>query len=455
MSFSSLSIGASALFSTQRAVETVSHNIANSAVDGYTRQKVVITSGTPTPGTPGYRGDGMRGTGVVVVSIDRMRDLLSDIAYRSQAASSGAASATSTVMDRAQNILGSIDSGTNASLSSFYAAWDQLSNTPTDASARQGVLNAGNSLAQSFNDASTQLTQIASDTGTKMSTDVDTVNSLTSQVAGLNKQILEATAAGQAPNDLLDTRDRALDQLSNLTGATIQSHGDGTVDVFLGTRSLVRGPESTALSLSSSGGTYTVSIGGTNPAPVTPGGELGGFLTAVNTTLPSLRSDLDTVASQLVTSVNAVHNAGYDLNGAQGGDFFTGTTAADIAVSSTMTPDKVAAAARPNTPNDGDNALAIAQLRNSPVSPTGSVGDSLRSLAGRLGSLASAADQANSAAGTALDGYAKSRASADGVSVDEEMVDLVKYQRSYEAAAKVISTADSMLDTLINGLGLN
>jgi flagellar hook-associated protein 1 FlgK len=439
---------------TQRAVDTVSHNIANSAVDGYTRQIVSMQAGAPTPGVPGETGTGMMGTGVVVTGINRMRDLLTDISYRQQAGASGSAAATSTVLDNAQNILGPLDSGTPAALSSFYAAWDQLSNTPTDAAARQGVINAGQSLAQSLNDASTQLTQIASDTGAKMSADVDTVNGLTSQIAQLNKQILSATASGSAPNDLMDTRDRALDQLSSLTGATYQTDGTGQVNVFIGTHSLVRGGDSTAIQLTQSGGTYSVSTTGPAGTTLSPGGEIGGFMTAVNTTLPSIRTDLDSVASQVISSVNAAHEAGYDLNGNPGTAFFTGTDASTIAVSSTMTTATVAAAARPNTPNDGDNALALAQLRNTSVSSTGSVGDNLRSLAGRLGSLASAADQSNTAAQTALTGYQTARASADGVSVDEEMVDLVKYQNSYTAAAKVISTANSMLDTLINGLGL-
>ena len=454
MGFASLNIGSTALLATQRAVDVVSHNIANSAVDGYTRQTVSITAATPTPGIPGETGTGMMGTGVVVTDIGRMRDLLTDISYRQQAATAGASAATSTVMDNAQGILGPLDAGTPQALSDFYAAWDQLSNTPTDAAARQGVINAGSTLAQSLNDASTQLTQIAGDTGAKMSADVGTINGLTAQIAQLNKQILSATAAKSAPNDLMDTRDRALDQLASLTGATFQTDNTGQVNVFLGTQSLVRNGDSFALTLNQSGGTYSMSTTGQLSTPVTPGGELGGFMTAVNTTLPSLRADLDTVASQLVSSVNAVHQAGYDLQGNQGGVFFTGTDASTIAVSSALTTETVAAAVRPNTPNDGDNALAIAQLRNASVSSTGSVGDNLRSLAGRLGSLAAAANQTDTAAQTALTGYQTARSSADGVSVDEEMVDLVKYQRSYEAAAKVISTANSMMDTLINGMGL-
>ena len=452
MGFASLNIGATALLATQRAVDVVSHNIANSAVDGYTRQTVNITAATPTPGIPGETGTGMMGTGVVVTDIGRMRDLLTDISYRQQAGTAGSSAATSKVMDNTQGILGPLDAGTPQALSDFYAAWDQLSNTPTDAAARQGVINAGTTLAQSLNDASTQLTQIAGDTGAKMSADVDTINGLTAQIAQLNKQILSATAAKSAPNDLMDTRDRAIDRLASLTGATFQTDNTGQVNVFLGTQSLVRNGDSFALTLNQSAGQYSVTL--PTGATATPGGELGGFMTAVNTTLPSIRSDLDTVASQLISTVNAVHQAGYDLQGNKGGVFFTGTDASTIAVSSSLTTDTVAAAVRPNTPNDGDNALALAQLRNTSVSTTGSVGDNLRALAGRLGSLASAADQTNTAAQTALTGYQTARSSADGVSVDEETVDLLKYQRSYEAAAKVISTANSMMDTLINGMGL-
>ena len=204
-----------------------------------------------------------------------------------------------------------------------------------------------------------------------MSSDVDTVNGLTAQIAGLNKQILSATASGSAPNDLMDTRDRALDQLSGLTGATYQTDSTGQVNVFLGTTSIVRGNQNIGLAMSQSGGTYSLSTTGATPTAVNPGGELGGFMTAVNTTLPSIRGDLDTVASQLITSVNAVHQAGYDLQGNPGGAFFTGSDASNIAVSSSLTPDGVAAAVRPNTPNDGDNALAMAQLRNTTVSSTG------------------------------------------------------------------------------------
>jgi flagellar hook-associated protein 1 len=358
------------------------------------------------------------------------------------------------VLQNAQQVLGTLDTGTPKDLTTFYAAWNQLSTTPKDASARQAVLDAGKTIATDFNQAAQSLTDISNDAGLKMTSDVSTINSLSAQVAQLNQQIQAANASANTPNDLMDTRDKALDQLSSLAGVTLNNQADGTVDVFIGTQSLVRGGQSSNMALTATGGTYSLAMADPPNAPIAPGGELGGYMDVVNNAIPSLRSQMDSVANSLITTVNTAHQAGYDLNGNAGLPFFSGTTAGDISVNSALNTDLVAAAGQTGTPNDGNNALKIFGLGNVPVNSTGTVSDGLRALAAQFGSVAAAAGQTSSAASTALDGYAQYRASTDGVSVDSEMVEMIKYQRSYQAAAKIISTTDSMMDTLINGLGI-
>src|SRR4051794_38699913 len=172
MSFSTLNIGSSALFATQRAVEAASQNIANSTVDGYTKQVVRTTSAVPTPGTSiGGRSDGMRGNGVVVTSVDRLRDQLSDVAFRSEAAANGYAGARSTTLGRTGGILGTVSDGVATKLDAFWASFDALSTTPSDAATRDAVLNAGSEVSRALRDASRQLAAVTSDAASQVSND--------------------------------------------------------------------------------------------------------------------------------------------------------------------------------------------------------------------------------------------------------------------------------------------
>jgi flagellar hook-associated protein 1 FlgK len=462
VSFSSLRIGASALSVAQRAMETTSHNVANAGVDGYTRQRVELTAARPTPGTAGSRGDGMRGAGVTIVAISRLRDQLADIAYRSEAATAGETTARATVLDRMQSGLGPVTGGAPAALSQFYAAWDQLALTPTDPAARAGVMNAGAAVARALREGREQFAEVTGDVSLRVAGAVDEVNNLTTQIATLNRVVLDAVTAGQAPNDLLDQRDRALDRLASLTGATFRIGDNQVADVFLGSRSLVRGPQAVPLAAYQAGGRPDVGfaddVAAGNPLPAAVKGEIGGYVEVTNTTIPSLLAGLDAVAAGLIGAVNARHGAGYGLDGSTGTPFFAGSTAADIELSPGLTTDKVAAGATAAR-NDGNNALALAALRSDPGAvtntdgSTSSVGDALRAFAGRLGAAAAGAFQAAEASVASAESAAKNRSAASGVNLDEEMVDLLKYQHGYEAAARVVSIADGMLDTLINRMG--
>lgn len=450
MSFSSLGIGSSALQAAQRAVEVAAHNVANSNTAGFTRQRLAVSTATPTPGTLGMRGDGQRGTGVTVISIDRLRDRLADVAFRSEAAVSGAASARSSALDRTESVLGAYAEGTPEALSRFLAAWDQLSLNPTDPAMRTSVLATGQQLATGIAGTAAGLTAVGDEVALRISDGVDEANGLLEHVARLNLTIADATSSAQVPNDLYDQRDVALDRLSQLLGTRVVRGEDNTVEVWAGNVRLVdEGTARTLVTSSDAGGPLVQLDDGT---PLPSGGESGGYLAVARVDLPAYRAQLDALAVGLRDAVNAVHGAGAALDGSAGGDFFTATSAADFAVRADLGPEGIAASLS-GAASDGNNALAMSALRTSPAVNGATAGEALRAFNGRVGQAASDARRGASTAGLGLESAAQSRAALNGVNVDEEMVDLVRYQHSYEAAARVIAIVDSMLDTLINRTG--
>ncbi len=448
MSFSSLTIGASALYAAQRAVEVAAHNVANANNEGFTRQRVTISSSLPTPGTAGMRGDGDRGTGVTVLDVSRLRDRLADVAYRTEAGVNGSTGARSEALGRAETVLGTYADGAPEQLSAFLAAWDQLSLTPTDAAARSSVLTAGQQLADGITGARQKLDAVGHELSLRVGNDVDELNGLLGSVAKLNDEIIKATTGDRQPNDLLDQRDVALDRISALTGARIDAQPSGAVSVTVGSTVLVSGITAQTLTASSTN-PVSVSVGAT---PLALAGEIGGYVAAATVDLPSYGTQLDTLAVGLRDVVNAAHRQGVGTDSSTGLDFFSGTDAATLSVNPSLTLAGVAAS-QGGASADGNNALALtASLRTATALGGQTVGDALRAFGGRVGQAAADAGRNARTASASLVSAQAARSSADGVSVDEEMVDLVRYQHSYEAAARVISVADGMLDKLINGM---
>jgi flagellar hook-associated protein 1 FlgK len=451
VSFSGLGIAVSGLNAAQRQLEVAAHNVANVNTEGYSRQRVELATARPVPGTHGRRGDGMRGMGVTVADVIRVRNALADASFRNESANQASWGVKAEVLARAEQVLGPFDAGTPQALSRFYAAWDQLSLQPQDPAARNGVLDAGRQLAAGFRAAARELDRLGTETATRASEAAEEVNRLAAQVAKLNVAIVDALAGKQSPNDLLDERDRLVDRLAALAGATSLTDADGTVTVFVGTRALVRadaadrlvvtGSPSLAVTFASDGGAAA------------PGGRLGGLVELANVTLPAIRADLDAVAVGLRDSVNAAHQAGYDLDGNPGLAFFAGTGAADLDVNPAVGARQVAASAG-GQPADGNNALAVAATRTSPAVGGATVTEAVVAFAGRLGAYAAAARTSADASGAILEGIRRERAVTNSVSLDEELANMVRFQRSYEAAARVITVIDEMLDRLVNNTGL-
>ncbi len=476
MSFDILKTGASALTAAQRAVETAAHNAANSTSPGYTRQRVTTGATVPTQGIDGVPGTGHRGTGVEVLSIERMRDVLGDLAVRAEEGAAGAAQVRAEVLDRAQGILGVYGSGVSESLSKMFAAFDQLALTPNTPAARQLVLEQAQSFANGLNEAASTLDRIRSDASAQAGAEATQVNDLAAEVANLNKHIVAALNGGQSPNDLLDRRDLLLDDLSRLTGATVRQGSNGAIDVRVGGSILVQGATAIPVELKKPQGSNDLALL-MQGQPVKAGGQVGARLEVLAKDLRTIEAQLDDVAKAVAKGVNQVHRAGYYAEGKKDQGFFAGhptpdvITAANLRLDPSLTVDRLAVAvvgepgeATTFSPLNGENALKLADLRRTGIGLTQSVGgrevtvtstpaEWLNRVTSTLASGASAALAAAETTEISVTSLRAQRESAHGVSIDEEMIELVKFQHSYDAAARVISIADEMLNTLINGMG--
>ena len=441
-----------ALLAQQQAMDVVSHNVSNVNTDGYSRQRVMLTPVAPPA------GNGVGG-GVTFDGVQRVRDLFVDFQMRQENQTAGQSQARADSLQLAQLTLGEpSDSGLRSVMGQFFNSWRDLANAPEDGAARSAVVQVGQTFAQTVQRISRGLSDIRNYADARLRDSVAEINNLAQRVALLNDKIISIRATGDPAGDLTDQRDLALDRLSQLTQMSYQEQANGGIDVIVDGRSLVHGGTAAAIALvpnvannnysdltwASDGATLDVSTG-----------EIGGLLTQRDSDIPSRIADFDTLVSQIITDVNTAHAAGYALDGTTTGQaFFSGTTSADIEVDAALvtSPGLLAAATNTGAVGDGSNALAIAGLQTATSLSGGSeTYDSFYGgLVSRIGVSTADALGLAEAQRLTVDHLNELRQSVAGVNLDEEMVNLVQYQRGYEAAARIIKAVDEMLDSLIN-----
>ena len=459
--FNTLNMGARAMQASQLAVEVTGQNLANSSNAAYSRQQVVLQTSVATP-----TSIGMQGTGVDAVSIQQMRDAMLDGQVRDEASVSGYWGSQQSSLEDAQAQLGeflningtgsaSDAQGLSDQLNNLFNSFQGLATSPTSIPQRQNVVGQAQALATGLNQASQQLSALNDGLNTSVTNDVTTANQLISQIADLNDQIASATFSGGTANDLNDSREQALEQLSGLVNIQTTANSNGTVDVSIGGTQLVSGKNvlDTLQSYDSGNGQMLVrtATGGT-PLTLT-GGSIQGTIDARDGALKTLRDGLDTLASSLITQVNGIYSAGYDLNGGTGATLFTGTDASTIGVNTAVQtdPSLVQAAGAPGATGDNSVALALAQLGTQNVASLGNKTFS-GAFAAQVGSFGFALSNANSEAanqGSVTTMLQNQRDSVSGVSLEEEMANLITFQQAYSASSKIITTVDQMLQTVI------
>jgi flagellar hook-associated protein 1 FlgK len=459
--FSLLSLGANALSAHSAASATASHNMENANTPGYARQRANLAATLPA-----YQlGGSFLGRGVTLQSVTQARDFGAEkqftVANEAQARSGAQADALESLSTLDPQAAGSL----GGSLTDFYSAMRALQQNPSDLSLRQAAVGQAQSVALAFNRTSSDIETARDGIDKKLDGQVSQVNSLATQMASLNAQIRVARASGAEPNDLLDARQSAQDQLVALTGATPIPTNDGDVNLaFPSGAGLVTGDQAAQLTTyadSTNGGHTAFRLtrtDGSGPVALTSmGGTFGGLLAARDGALKTAETSVDNLAFDWANTVNTVHRAGFGLDGVSGRDLFVpGATAAGAASRLTVNaavvadPSLLAASSSAATlPGDGTNLQTLISTEGSPLSSGLDALDQFTSVVASYGAAAQGARASSDADNAVFQHATDMRQSVSGVSIDEEMVELTKAQRGYEAVMKVFETTFSMLDTLM------
>lgn len=576
--FGTLHVGKSGIFANQRSIDVTSHNIANANTEGYSRQRAELQTERPfcTPSMNNAAGAGQLGRGVNVADINRIRDTFLDYQVRIELGVQGKYAGRHKFLNEIENIFNEpSETGISTLLGNFFDGWQELSKQPHSSNARTVVAEQSKALTDELNHLYGQLHKLKDNAKTSIRQDLNDVNSILDQMERLNEEIIQVTAAGQKPNDLLDRRDLLLDQLSAKFGINIDKKGLNGIDV--NTKGDVEPPtgknfiqavnpdEAVRLAYISSiepigtqkpgeAGEYTVtyyknadmtddknkdtfkitldekqykeldrsrtlwtdkdgntldkdsnvfknSISFDKLAIFAPStGNLNGYM-SVQDDIDNQIDQLDKLARSLAYAVNFVHEQddadkiSFFLNRDGGAE--DEITAGNITVNEEILKDvmkiKVGRGDNPGE-TDGARALAIAnimdrliaiqniQLRNENgktktnrnqfianicggdiIDEAGiktikgntdgmTYGGYFKDMVDRLGVQTQEAKRMVKNQHSVLASFQQSRDAVSGVSLDEEMTNLIQFQHAYQANAKLISTVDELLDVVVNGL---
>lgn len=449
-SFGGINTLSQALRAFQRGLDVTGHNISNANTIGYSRQ-LVNYSANPADMYFSPNGAFQVGTGVSIQDVARVRDFLTDRSMWDAQGEMGRFHALATSL---QAIEGAFpepgDSGISAAMNKFFDAWSGLASNPNDPAAKLAVQQAGLTLTGRVRQTYANLAGQASGLTTNINSAFDRIDQLSATIANLNDEIVAKLATGASPNDLLDQRDMAVEELSGLTDVQVHVYEDGSMAVYSGEISLVNGTASFAIPRD-----YNAS-NGTIDGKAIGGGELAGLLQAMGKA-KSYLDQLDTFANNLKSEINDLHSAGVGAAGLTGILFFADgdpqTGAADFDLSADVKADatKIMSGSS-GAAGDGSLALALSRMRDAGISGLGnkSFKDFYGGLVATVGSdSAYYADQIDTQAAV-MSSIENRRQAISGVNLDDEMTNMLRYQRSYQAAAKALQVMDAVTEDIIS-----
>jgi flagellar hook-associated protein 1 FlgK len=440
-------------------MDVTAHNIANASTKGYRRQEALmqpsmIINGSFSVGGP---GSPKLGTGVEVVEIRRMQSEFIDSQVRTANQGVGSWNAKNEAMEQVEAIFGEpSDNGFSSVLDKFWNSWSELSASPESIPARTAVVENGNEVAQRLRTLHGDLRNTQFFLDDQVKDNAEQINRIANEIAKLNENISKSVSGNPTPNDLLDRRDILLDELSEIV--KIQVGGDPGAEqmVSINGKLLIQGTFVNQVSVVEDSNKWSQLTWSSDGSALTPeGGKLHGLMEMRDVTIEGYIDSLNELATGIVSSVNAVYSKGLTVDGQPAGNFFVaGTDASSMSVEQAL-QDRPQLVVTSYTGRQGDNVLAedIAAIRGASTIEGKSINDFYTGLVGQIGSEAREAKSTSSVHALSLEQLSNQRESSAGVSLDEEMLNLINYQKAYAASARMVTAIDEMIDIVVNGLG--
>ncbi len=449
--FGSISIALSSMLAHQSAISVTANNVSNINSEGYSRQRAGLTEG---PGV--FTGTQMVGTGVSMTAITSLRDRVLELRIDAEKQQQGSLQAQVDSLGDIEVLFSSDSENLGDSMNKFFSSLSELSTDPADTSLRQNVLMCASNLANRFQSAASTLQQRQFSLDLDIQESVADVNQIATELANLNREIASHGSVNEDQlGALVDRRMNLLQQLSELIGYQVTDGDDGTTVTVANGNPLVVGSHSFALSTAKrADGSMEIKLGESDITGSITGGKLAGFLEVRGKTIPGIMTQLDSLAADLADKFNAAHRQGIDRNGNPGGDFFVtppsaGTGAASSFALHISDPSLLSASSNGDGGSNGNlnNLIGVRDRANAngdrPL-------DQYARIAFNIGSEISNAETELNASELTTQQLSDRRGSISGVSLDEEAADLVRFQRAYEAAARVLTVISDLTEISVN-----
>jgi flagellar hook-associated protein 1 len=441
-------IAKNSLYVYQKALSVTSNNIANADNENYSRQRINFSA------LQSDHSDRFGiGSGVTISSIQRIKNQFTEIQIRNYSQSQGNADKRYEILSNIESLLSeTTDNGLSQQLNNFFDSWTKLTSDPTSIELRNNVVTTAQNFSDKLQDIYEGLNTINTSLIEDTQNSINEINKSVAQIKTLNQQIFSANVNGSNANELLDERDKLINELSKFANINVTTDKDNMVSVSIGGVYAVDRYNANQFKIVSDGNTISVQTADGQAKLAITGGSLGAIIEANNKNIPSYRQDLDSIANALMNSVNTIHETGYTNTNPKltGIKFFDSYETGKLSINPNILNDVnyISTSSDGNIGNS-DIAVSLAALADSKVMGSQTITEKYSGFVSKIANGVSESSQNSDSYSIVLQQLGEQKASYSGVSTDEETVNILQFQKSYEAAAKLITVANQLFDTLL------